>query len=76
VHFEDVAGTDRVEILVVEERENLRRHLHPDAGKTRAYLPGFRGPGAVIVLWKNDRGDVFSAAGVTLPAGDSSQEPF
>jgi hypothetical protein len=76
VHFEDVAGTDRVEILVVEERENLRRYLHPDAGETRAYLPGFRGPGAVIVLWKNAQGVVFSAAGVTLPAGDSSREPF
>jgi hypothetical protein len=76
VHFDVVAGTEGVEILVVEERQNLRRYLHPDAGKTRAYLPGFRGPGAVIVLWKNAVGDVFSAAGVTLPAGDSSRETF
>lgn len=76
VRFDLIPGAVRADVLVVEESNNLRRVLHTDAGQMDARLTGFRGPGAVIVLWKNAHGVVFSAAGVTVSVGDTSIEPL
>lgn len=76
VSFDLLPGAERADVVVVEEGNNLRQYVDGDAGDTRAHLSGFRGPGAVIVLWKGADGVVFSAAGVRLPAGDSSREPL
>jgi hypothetical protein len=76
VSFDLLPGAERADVVVVEGSNNLRRFLHTDAGDTRARASGFRGPAAVLVLWKNADGVVFSAAGVTLPAGDSSHVPL
>jgi hypothetical protein len=76
VSFDPLPGAERADVVVVEEGNNLRRHLDVDAEDRTAHLTGFRGPGAVIVLWKGTSGVVFSAAGVTLPGGDSSRETF
>ena len=74
VRFDLIPGAVRADVLVVEESNNLRRVLHTDAGQMDARLTGFRGPGAVVVLWKNAHGVVFSAAGVTISEGDTSIE--
>lgn len=76
VSFDLLPGAERAEVVVVEGSNNLRRYLHTDAGDTRARATGFSGPAAVLVLWKNADGAVFSAAGMTLPAGDSTQAPL
>lgn len=76
VSFDLLPGAERADVVVVEGSNNLRRYLHADAGDTRARATGFRGPAAVLVLWKNADGVVFSAAGVTVPDGDSSHVPL
>ena len=72
VSFKLLPGAERADVIVVEAQNNLRRYLGGDAGETTATMNGFRGPGYVVVLWKGADGAVFSAAGTTLPAGDSS----
>ena len=72
VSFKLLPGAERADVIVVEAQNNLRRYLGGDAGETTATMNGFRGPGYVVVLWKGADGAVFSAAGMTLPAGDSS----
>ena len=76
VSFDLLPGAVRADVVVVEGSNNLRRYLHTDAGDTRARATGFSGPAAVLVLWKNADGAVFSAAGMTLPAGDSTHAPL
>lgn len=72
VSFPLLPGAERADVLVVETNNNVRRYRAGDAGNTAVRLDGFQGPGFVVVMWKGADGEVFSAAGTTLPAGDSS----
>ncbi|MBW3594739.1 MAG: hypothetical protein KY391_04100 [Actinobacteria bacterium] len=73
VSFDLLPAAERADVIVVEAHNNLRRYRAGDAGETVIRVEDFRGPGSVVVLWKGSDGEVFSAAGMTLPAGDSSK---
>ena len=73
VFFDLLPAAERADVIVVETHNNVRQFYAGDAGDTVVRVDDFRGPGFVVVLWKGADGEVFSAAGLTLPAGDSSK---
>jgi len=73
VFFDLLPATERADVVVVEAHNNVRQYRAADAGDTVARVDDFRGPGYVVVLWKGSDGEVFSAAGTVLPAGDASK---
>lgn len=73
IFFDLLPAAERADVIVVEAHNNVRQYRAGDAGNTVVRVDDFRGPGFVVVLWKGSDGEVFSAAGLTLPSGDSSK---
>ena len=72
VSFPLLTGAERADVIAVESGNNVRRYRAGDEGNSAVRFDDFDGPGFVMVMWVGADGEVFSATGTILPAGDSS----